>query len=49
MGERDLQGALKSYYTAMQDALMSYYSIRALALVDYRSGVPLESRIRIHE
>ena len=49
MGERDLQGALKSYYTAMQDALMSYYSIRALALFDYRSRAPLESRIRINE
>ena len=49
MGERDLQGALKSYYTAMQDALMSYYSIRALALVDYQRGMLLEQLLRINE
>ena len=49
MGERDLQGALKSYYTAMQDALMSYYSIRALALFDYQRGMLLEQLLRINE
>ena len=35
MGERELQNALKTYYSAMQETVISYYTLRVLTLLDY--------------